>query len=80
MLAIELPAQALERAAGLGRGDLAVDIHGHGDLAVPQDLHCHSWVDVQSDQKRGTGTAGVVDPDISDLCLVAASRLGPAGR
>jgi hypothetical protein len=36
-----------ERLAG-GRGRyLGVDLHGDGDLAVPQDLHGNTWMDFE---------------------------------
>ena len=31
---------------------MAVEVHGHGDLAVAQDRHGHPQVDVQGDEER----------------------------
>src|SRR5437660_12713026 len=56
--AIELPAQPPERAPGLGCRHFAVDLHRHGDLAVPKNLHGHLGVHVQSDQERGARAPG----------------------
>jgi hypothetical protein len=50
----------LSAPRAFGRRDLAVDLLGHGDLAVPQDLHGHSRVHVQGDQQRNTGPPGVM--------------------
>jgi hypothetical protein len=36
-----------QRFAGRGRDDLGVDLHRDGDLAVPQDLHGDTRVDIQ---------------------------------
>ncbi len=47
VLAAKPLAKPLERVPGGGRGDLGVDLHRHGDLAVPQDLHGYTWVYVQ---------------------------------
>lgn len=41
----------------------AIDVHGHGDLAVPQDRHGHPRVDVQGDEQRGARSPGCEDPD-----------------
>ena len=36
---------------GGSRGYLGVDLHSDGDLAVPQDLHGHARVDIESRQQ-----------------------------
>jgi len=48
----ELVDEAFERFLGRRRGHLAVDVHRHGDLAVPQDCHRHPRVDVQGNEQR----------------------------
>jgi hypothetical protein len=50
-LRVQPPAELLERVAGGSRGDLGVDLHRDGDLAVPQDLHGHARVDIESHQQ-----------------------------
>ena len=40
-------AQLLERVASGSGGHFGVDLHGDGDLAVPQDLHGHARMDVK---------------------------------
>jgi hypothetical protein len=42
-------------------GSFGVDLHRDGDLAVPQDAHGDSRMDVERGQQRGTGLAGAVD-------------------
>jgi len=44
-------------------GAFGVDLHRHGDLAVPQDAHGDSRMDVERGQQRGTGLAGAMDGD-----------------
>ena len=44
-------AEFAERLAG-GRGRyLGVDLHGDGDLAVPQDLHGNTWMDFEGGEE-----------------------------
>jgi hypothetical protein len=76
-LCIELAAQAPERLAGRGRGNLAVDLHRHADLRMPEDLHGHPGMNAQGHQERAAGTPGVVDLDVADASLRAAEREVP---
>jgi hypothetical protein len=76
-LCIELAARALERLTGRGRGNLAVDLHRHPDLRVPEDPHGYARMDVQGHQERGAGTPGVMDLDIADASPRAAEREVP---
>lgn len=56
-------AELAERVtSGIRRG-LGVDLHRDGDLAMPQDAHRHTRVDVERGQQRGTGLAGAMDGD-----------------
>lgn len=46
----------------MGRGS-GVDLHRDSDLAVPQDAHRDSRVDVERGQQRSAGLAGAVNGD-----------------
>ena len=46
--------------------DLAVDLHRHGNLAVPKDLHSDPGMHVESDQKPRACAPGVMHSDVSD--------------
>ena len=64
---VEPLAELLERLAGGGRGDLGVDLHRDGDLAVPQDLHREARVHVERGQQRAACLAGPVHGDRGNL-------------
>jgi hypothetical protein len=49
-----------------------MQLHGDGNLAVPQDSHCHTWVDVERRQQRTAGAAGVVYADAAHSSLGAS--------
>src|SRR5579862_7707341 len=53
--------ELLERIAGGRRGDLGVDHHRDGDLAMPQDLHRYARMYVESSQQGSACLAGAVD-------------------
>ena len=52
--------------SGGGRGNLGVDLHRDGDLAVPQDAHGDTRMDVERGQQRGAGLSGAMDGDPGD--------------
>jgi hypothetical protein len=59
--------ELLERLAGGSRGDLGVDLHRDGDLAMPQDLHREARMHVERSQQRAACLAGAVHGDRGDL-------------
>jgi len=44
-------------------GHLDVDLHGGGDLAVPQDLHGDAWMDFKRGKQGATCVACAVHRD-----------------
>ena len=40
---------------------MAVRVHREADLAVPKDLHHHTWMDPLSKQQRGAGVSQVIE-------------------
>ena len=74
---MEAVSQSLQGGPGGLGGGLRVDLHGHRDLRVAQDLHDLARVDIEIDQQGGTGTPTVMDGDLPDPGLAAASIPGP---
>jgi hypothetical protein len=64
--------QAAQRVTGAGTGDLGVDLHRDGNLAVPQDLYSDARVCIERSEQRSTGAPGVVDLDVADASLLAS--------
>jgi hypothetical protein len=59
----QLLAQLAKRfAGGLGRC-LCIDLHRDGNLAMPQDAHRHTGMDVEGSQQRGAGLPSAVHGD-----------------
>jgi hypothetical protein len=65
----ELVAEELECLFGRRRRHLAVDVHRHSDLAVPQDRHRYPRVDVQGHEQGRTSPPGCVYRDDRDASL-----------
>ena len=57
----ELVPEAVQGRPGDIGGDVGVDLHRYGDLAVSQDLHGDAGVDLQGGQQRPVGMAGPMD-------------------
>src|SRR4051794_7808139 len=49
---------------------MAVDVHGHLDGAVADDLHDHARVDAEGEQQRHTGVAQSVQRYMADALVV----------
>jgi hypothetical protein len=71
-LSVELLAEARQRCACLFGGDLGVDVHGHGDLAVPEYLHGDARVDIERGEQGGACAPGGVRRYLANTCLAAA--------
>lgn len=73
---MEAVSQSLERGTGgLGRG-LRVDLHGHCDLRMAQDLHDLGGMDIEIDQESCAGTSTIVNGDLADSGFAAAGVPG----
>ena len=69
----------IERGALGAEVDTVVDVHGHHDDAVADDLHDDAWVDAEREQQRDAGVAQAVERDPADAMLVA-QLTEPAGE
>ncbi len=69
---VQCAAKPLEGVAGGRRGHHRVDLHGDGELRVPEDLHRHPRVHVQVRKERGAGPPGIPDGDPPDSGRVTA--------
>jgi hypothetical protein len=58
---------------------LGVDLHGHRDLRVTQDMHDLAGVHIEVDQEGGAGTPAVMDGDLADSRLAAVGVPGTIG-
>jgi hypothetical protein len=69
---VELGVQPAEGFAPGVERDVAVDVHGHFDGAVADDLQDDPGMDPEGEQQAHAGVPEVVQPDAADPCAAVS--------